>query len=144
MGTVFLHSYILFFFIISFLLPATFLLLMPRALPQDTQDSIKPALMSNRNPKDIAGEFGIHPKTVRRYRNKLFAPMVPATRGRHILVSSAMNEYVKLLLIKGALKIAKNVRRMLMRFGYSMSYRSAINVLVSMIFDARRKKMLSF
>ena len=66
--------------------------------------------------------------------------MVPATRGRHILVSSAMNEYVKVLLIKGALKIAKNVHRMLMRFGYSMSYRSAINVLVSMGFHARRKK----
>ncbi|KAG1167833.1 hypothetical protein G6F71_009374 [Rhizopus microsporus] len=113
---------------------------MPRALPQDTQDSIKSALMSNRSPKDIVGEFGIHPKTVGRYRNKLFAPMVPATRGRHILVSSATKEYVKVVLIKGALKIAKNVHRMLMRFGYSMSYRSAINVLVSMIFYARRKK----
>ncbi|KAG0762216.1 hypothetical protein G6F22_017534 [Rhizopus arrhizus] len=90
---------------------------MPRALPQDTQDSIKSALMSNRSPKDIAGEFGIHPKTVRRYRNKLFAPMVPATRGRHILVSSAMNEYVKVLLIKGALKTAKDAHRMLMRLG---------------------------
>ncbi|KAG0750211.1 hypothetical protein G6F40_014280 [Rhizopus arrhizus] len=76
--------------------------------------------MSNRSPKDIAGEFGIHPKTVRRYRNKLFGPMVPATRG--------------------ALKIAKNVHRMLMRFGYSMPYRSAINVLVSISFYARRKK----
>ncbi|KAG0765533.1 hypothetical protein G6F22_017999 [Rhizopus arrhizus] len=54
---------------------------MPRALPQVTQDSIKSALMSNRRPKDIAGEFGIDPKTVRRYRNKLFGPMVPATRG---------------------------------------------------------------
>ncbi|KAG0927472.1 hypothetical protein G6F30_012703 [Rhizopus arrhizus] len=90
---------------------------MPRALPQDTQDSIKSALMSNRSPKDIVGEFGIHPKTVRRYRNKLFAPMVPATHGRHVLVSSAMKEYIKVLLIKGALKTAKNVHRMLMRFG---------------------------
>ncbi|KAG0929416.1 hypothetical protein G6F63_011793 [Rhizopus arrhizus] len=103
---------------------------MPRALPQDTQDSIKSALMSNRRPKDIAGEFGIHPKTVRRYRNKLFAPMVPATRGRHILVSSATNEYIKALLIKGALKAAKDAHRMIMRLGYSMPYRSAINVLV--------------
>ncbi|KAG0970522.1 hypothetical protein G6F29_014220 [Rhizopus arrhizus] len=110
---------------------------MPRALPQDTQDSIKSALMSNRSPKDIAGEFGIHPKTVRRYRNKLFAPMVPATHGRHVLVSSAMKEYIKVLLIKGALKTAKNAHRMLMRLGYSMSYRSAINVLVSMGFHAR-------
>ena len=93
MGAVFLHSYN-FFFIIFFLLSATFLLLMPRALPQDTQDSIKSALMSNRSPEDIAGEFGIHSKTVRRYRNKLFAPVVPATRGRHILVSCAMNEYI--------------------------------------------------
>ncbi|KAG0760114.1 hypothetical protein G6F62_013820 [Rhizopus arrhizus] len=114
---------------------------MPRALPQDTQDSIKPALMSNRNPKDIAGEFGIHPKTVRRYRNKLFAPMVPATRGRHILVSSATMEYIKELLIKGALKTAKNVYWMLMRLGYTMSYRSAINVLVSMSFHARQVNM---
>ncbi|EIE90457.1 hypothetical protein RO3G_15168 [Rhizopus delemar RA 99-880] len=68
---------------------------MPRALPQDTQDSIKSALMSNRSSKDIAGEFGIHPKTVRRYRNKLFGPTVPARRGRHILVSSATKEYIK-------------------------------------------------
>ncbi|KAG0778645.1 hypothetical protein G6F18_013025 [Rhizopus arrhizus] len=113
---------------------------MPRALPQGMQDSIKSALMSNRRPKDIAGEFGIHPKTVRRYRNKLFAPMVPATRGRHILVSSATKEYVKVLLIKGVLKTAKDAHRMLMRLGYSMSYRSAINVLVSMGFHARRKK----
>ncbi|KAG0974109.1 hypothetical protein G6F29_012422 [Rhizopus arrhizus] len=113
---------------------------MPRALPQVTQDSIKSALMSNRRPKDIAGEFGIDPKTVRRYRNKLFGPMVPATRGRHILVSSATKEYIEVLLIKGALKIAKDAHRMLMRFGYSMSYRSAINVLVSKIFYARRKK----
>ncbi|KAG0977614.1 hypothetical protein G6F28_012355 [Rhizopus arrhizus] len=96
--------------------------------------------MSNRSPKDIVGEFGIHPKTVRRYRNKLFGPMVPATRGRHILVSSATKEYIEVLLIKGALKIAKDAHRMLMRFGYSISYRSAINVLVSMIFYARRKK----
>ncbi|KAG1248815.1 hypothetical protein G6F57_020233 [Rhizopus arrhizus] len=110
---------------------------MPRALPQDTQDSIKSALMSNRSPKDIVGEFGIHPKTVRRYKNKLFAPMVPATHGRHVLVSSAMKEYIKVLLIKGALKTAKNAHRMLMRLGYSMSYRSAINVLVSMGFHAR-------
>ncbi|KAG1142773.1 hypothetical protein G6F36_015512 [Rhizopus arrhizus] len=113
---------------------------MPRALPQDTQDSIKSALMSNRSPKDIAGEFDIHPKTVRRYRNKLFGPTVPARRGRHTLVSSATKEYIKVLLIKGALKTAKDVHRMLMRLGYSMSYRSAINTLVSMGFHARRKK----
>ncbi|KAG1135289.1 hypothetical protein G6F38_012907 [Rhizopus arrhizus] len=81
---------------------------MPRALPQDTQDSIKSALMSNRSPKDIAGELGVHPKTVRRYRNKLFGPMVPATRGRHTLVSSATKEYIKVLLIKGAPKTAKD------------------------------------
>ncbi|KAG1135283.1 hypothetical protein G6F37_014005 [Rhizopus arrhizus] len=89
---------------------------MPRALPQDIQDSIKSALMNNRSPEDIAGEFGIHPKTVRRYRNKLFGPMVPATRG--------------------ALKTAKDVHRMLIQLEYSMSYRSAINVLVSMDFHA--------
>ncbi|KAG1135503.1 hypothetical protein G6F37_013949 [Rhizopus arrhizus] len=113
---------------------------MPRALPQDTQDSIKSALMSNRSPKDIAGELGVHPKTVRRYRNKLFGPMVPATRGRHTLVSSATKEYIKVLLIKGAPKTAKDVHRMLIQLGYSMSYRSAINVLVSMDFYSRRKK----
>ncbi|KAG0901251.1 hypothetical protein G6F33_013035 [Rhizopus arrhizus] len=73
--------------------------------------------MSNRSPKDIVREFGIHPKTVRRYRNKLFAPMVPARRGRHILVSSATKEYIKVLLVKGALKTAKDVHRMLMQLG---------------------------
>ncbi|KAG0731940.1 hypothetical protein G6F57_020191 [Rhizopus arrhizus] len=83
---------------------------MPRALPQDTQDSIKSALMSNRSPKDIAGEFGIYPKTVRRYRNKPFGPMLPATRDRHVLVSSATKEYIKVLQIKGALKTAKDVQ----------------------------------
>ncbi|KAG1177872.1 hypothetical protein G6F35_016350 [Rhizopus arrhizus] len=62
---------------------------MPRALPQVTQDSIKSALMSNRRPKDIAGEFGIDPKTVRRYRNKLFGPMVPATRDSQGCTSDA-------------------------------------------------------
>ena len=87
---------------------------MPSALPQDTQDSIKSALMSNRSPKDIVGEFGIRPKTVGSYRNKLFGPMVSATRGRHILVSSATKEYVKVLLIKGVLKTAKDAHRMLM------------------------------
>ncbi|KAG1276324.1 hypothetical protein G6F66_012569 [Rhizopus arrhizus] len=96
--------------------------------------------MSNRSPKDIAGEFGIHPKTVRRYRNKLFGPMVPSTRSRHILVSSATNEYIEVLLIKGALKTAKDAHLMLMRLGCSMPYRSAINLLVSMSFYARRKK----
>ncbi|KAG1134570.1 hypothetical protein G6F37_012646 [Rhizopus arrhizus] len=90
---------------------------MLRALPQDTQDSIKSALMSNRSPKDIVGKFGIHPKTVRRYRNKLFGPMVPATRGRHTLVSSATKEYIMVLLIKGALKTAKDVHRMLIQLG---------------------------
>ncbi|KAG1136295.1 hypothetical protein G6F37_013572 [Rhizopus arrhizus] len=90
---------------------------MLRALPQGTQDSIKSALMSNRIPKDIAGELGVHPKTVRRYRNKLFGPMVPATRGRHTLVSSATKEYIMVLLIKGALKTAKDVHRMLIQLG---------------------------
>ncbi|KAG1131129.1 hypothetical protein G6F37_013379 [Rhizopus arrhizus] len=92
---------------------------MPLALPQDTQDSINSALINNRSAEDIAGEFGIYLKTVRRYRNKLFGPMVPARRGRPILVSSATKEYIKVLLIKGALKTAKDVHRMLMRFGYS-------------------------
>ncbi|KAG1061900.1 hypothetical protein G6F42_027557 [Rhizopus arrhizus] len=100
--------------------------------------------MSNRSPKDIVGEFGIRPKTVGSYRNKLFGPMVSATRGRHILVSSATKEYVKVLLIKGVLKTAKDAHRMLMRLGYSMSYRSAINVLVSMSSYARRKKRQPF
>ncbi|KAG1165831.1 hypothetical protein G6F35_018548 [Rhizopus arrhizus] len=67
---------------------------MPRALPQDTQDSIKSALMSNRSPKDIVGEFGIHPKTVRRYRNKLFAPMVPATHDSQECTSDAHATWV--------------------------------------------------
>ncbi|KAG1246188.1 hypothetical protein G6F65_020817 [Rhizopus arrhizus] len=77
---------------------------MPRALPQDTQDSIKSALMSNRSPKDIVGEFGIHPKTVGRYRNKLFAPMVPATRGRHTVGGLIVPVFQHFLLL--TLKVA--------------------------------------
>ncbi|KAG1167697.1 hypothetical protein G6F71_009428 [Rhizopus microsporus] len=58
---------------------------MPRVLPEDTQNNIKSALMNNRTPEDIASELDIHPRTVRRYRKKLFGPKTPKTRTREVV-----------------------------------------------------------
>ena len=113
---------------------------MPRVLHEDTQNNIKSALMNNRTPEDIASELDMHPRTVRGYRKKLFGPKTPKTRTRHTLVSSATKEYIKVLLVRGHLKTAREVHRTLMELGYSMAYRSATNVLKSMGFHARRKK----
>ena len=70
----------------------------------------------------------------------MFGSKTPKTRTRHTFVSSATKEYIKVLLVRGHLKTAKEVHRTLMELGYSMTYRSATNVLKPMGFHARRKK----
>jgi transposase len=108
-------------------------------LTEALQNNINSAILSRRAPEDIASEFGVNPTTVRRYARKLGQNHSSNKGGRPTIVSLRTKKYIKLSIIRGHLRTAKEVHRQLLEFGYHMSYRSAINVLKSMNFFAARK-----
>lgn len=112
---------------------------MPRRLTETLQNDINSAVLSRRSPEDIASELGVHPTTVRRYARKLGQNQPISKGGRPTIVSLRTKKYIKLSVIRGHLRTAREVHRQLLEFGYNMSYSSAINVLKSMNFFAARK-----
>ena len=113
---------------------------MPKSLSQDMRNDIRSALLNSREPKDIANDLGIHASTVRRYRKRFFPQQSPLPAGRRTIVSDVDKQYIKILIIRGQLKTAKEVHKKLTELGHSLSYSSAVNVLKSMNFHAKLKK----
>ncbi|KAG1038407.1 hypothetical protein G6F43_012693 [Rhizopus delemar] len=113
---------------------------MPSALSPGTQDNLKSALYSNRTVADISAKLHIHPSTVYRYAKKLKVNISSSRLGRPPIVPDATKNYIKIQIIRGQLQTAKDVYRLLLELEFSISYRSAVNVLKSMNFHAKLKK----
>lgn len=113
---------------------------MPKRLSADKQDSIHSALLENRTPEDIADELGIGSRTVRRYAARMIPDRQKNPGGRRHIVPNGTKKYIRLLVIRGHLRTAKEVHLKLQQLGYSISYSSTTNVLKSMNFHARIKK----
>ena len=113
---------------------------MPKRLTAETQDSIKSALLDNRTPEDIADELGISSRTVRTYAARMIPDRQKNPGGRRHIVPNGTKKYIRLLVIRGHLRTAKEVHLKLQQLGYSISYSSTRNVLKSMNFHARIKK----
>jgi len=117
---------------------------MPKQLSADCQISIRAALLRGETKKSIAQRFGVHVNTVRRYHNKFEPDRVRATRGRPSKIPSSTQLYLKVKVLTGTLKTAKDVHKKLEELGYPVSYQSAINTLKSLGFHAAIKKKKPF
>ncbi|KAG1269945.1 hypothetical protein G6F66_013922 [Rhizopus arrhizus] len=83
---------------------------------------------------DVASRLGVTYATVNNYANKFFPNRQRGLGGRPMVVSAQTKRFIKLQVVQGQLKTARKVHDKLMELGYSISYKTAINVLKSMNF----------
>ena len=115
-------------------------IIMPKSIPTEKQIDIKDAVLNNRRTEDIANEHHVHSTTVRRYARKFFPQRSHLHAGRPAIVPDATKQYIKLRVITGHLTTAKEAFMELGKLGYSLTYRSVVNMLKSMNFHAKLKK----
>ena len=116
---------------------------MPKRLSNEKVNNLKPALNEPTSAYDIAKETGVHKSTVSSYFRRLFSNRTIGSSGRPALVSKVTKRLSKRKFVEGVLNTAKEVCRDLGRFGYDISYQSAIKVLKSMEFhfSIEKKKL---
>ncbi|KAG0733768.1 hypothetical protein G6F57_016324 [Rhizopus arrhizus] len=107
---------------------------MPKSLSADIKSDIKSALLAGKDSMDVANRFGITYATVNNYANKFFPNRQRGLGGRPMVVSAQTKRFIKLQVVQGQLKTAREVHDKLMELGYSISYKTAIKVLKSMNF----------
>jgi hypothetical protein len=112
---------------------------MPKALPFHIQNDIKSAIAAGRESSDIAQELGITYATVNKYANKYFPAREKSKGGRPAVITARTKNYVRIQVLQGHLRTAKEVHQTLLDLGYAISYRGAINMLNSMNFFAAIK-----
>ncbi|KAG0972999.1 hypothetical protein G6F29_013118 [Rhizopus arrhizus] len=88
---------------------------MPKPLSADIKNDIKSAQLAGKVSMDVANRLAL----------RMQRPMV---------VSAQTKRFIKLQVVQGQLKTARKVHDKLMELGYSISYKTAINVLKSMNF----------
>ncbi|KAG0905317.1 hypothetical protein G6F33_012262 [Rhizopus arrhizus] len=72
--------------------------------------------------------------TINNYAIKFFPNRQRGLGGRPMVVSAQTKRFIKLQVVQGQLKTARKVHDKLMELGYSISYKTAINVVKSMNF----------
>ncbi|KAG0781346.1 hypothetical protein G6F21_011690 [Rhizopus arrhizus] len=107
---------------------------MPKSLSADIKNDIKSALLAGKDSMDVASRLGVTYATVNNYANKFFPNRQRGLGGRPMVVSAQTKRFIKLQVVQGQLKAAREVHDKLMELGYSISYKTAINVLKSMNF----------
>ncbi|KAG1250414.1 hypothetical protein G6F65_018747 [Rhizopus arrhizus] len=107
---------------------------MPKSLSADIKNDIKSALLAGKDSMDVASRLGVTYATVNNYANKFFPNRQRGLGGRPMVVSAQTKRFIKIQVVQGQLKTAREVHDKLMELGYSVSYKTAINVLKSMNF----------
>ncbi|KAG0804698.1 hypothetical protein G6F20_012491 [Rhizopus arrhizus] len=107
---------------------------MPKSLSADIKNDIKSALLAGKDSMDVASRLGVTYATVNNYANKFFPNRQRGLGGRPMVVSAQTKRFIKIQVVQGQLKTAREVHDKLMELGYSISYKTAINVLKSMNF----------
>ncbi|KAG1016303.1 hypothetical protein G6F26_012637 [Rhizopus arrhizus] len=90
---------------------------MPKPLSADIKNDIKSAQLAGKVPMDVANRLGLRMQRLITMRS-----------------SFSLTDSVDLVVVQGQLKTARKVHDKLMELGYSISYKTAINVLKSMNF----------
>ncbi|KAG0928478.1 hypothetical protein G6F32_012563 [Rhizopus arrhizus] len=90
---------------------------MPKSLSADIETDIKSALLAGKDSMDVANRFKVRMQQLISMRT-----------------SFPLSDSVDLVVVQGQLKTAREVHDKLMELGYSLSYKTAINVLKSMNF----------
>ncbi|KAG0755792.1 hypothetical protein G6F57_011918 [Rhizopus arrhizus] len=104
---------------------------MPKSLSADSKNDIKSAILAGKDSMDVANRFWVTYATVNNYANKFFPHRQPGLGGRPIVVSAQTKKFIKLQVVQDQLKTAMEVHDKLMELGYSISYKTAINILKS-------------
>ncbi|EIE77247.1 hypothetical protein RO3G_07683 [Rhizopus delemar RA 99-880] len=112
---------------------------MPKSLSADIKNDIKSAILAGKGSMEIANRFRVTYATVNNYANKFFPNRQRRLGGRPMVVSAQTKRFIKLQVLQGQLKTAREVHGKLMELGYYISYKTAINVLKSMNFFAAIK-----
>ncbi|KAG1531787.1 hypothetical protein G6F51_013384 [Rhizopus arrhizus] len=112
---------------------------MPKSLSADIKNDIKSALLAGKDSMEVANRFRVTYATVNNYANKFFPNRQRRLGGRPMVVSAQTKRFIKLQVLQGQLKTAREVHGKLMELGYYISYKTAINVLKSMNFFAAIK-----
>ncbi|KAG0753569.1 hypothetical protein G6F24_012917 [Rhizopus arrhizus] len=107
---------------------------MPKPLSADIKNDIKSAQLAGKVSMDVASRLGVTYATVNNYANKFFPNRQRGLGGRPMVVSAQTKRFIKLQVVQGQLKTARKVHDKLMELGYSISYKTAINVVKSMNF----------
>ncbi|KAG1316844.1 hypothetical protein G6F62_013245 [Rhizopus arrhizus] len=104
---------------------------MPKSLSADIKNDIKSALLAGKDSMDVANRLGVTYATVNNYANKFFPNRQRGLGGRPMVVSAQTKRFIKIQVVQGQLKTAREVHDKLMELGYSISYKTAINILKS-------------
>ncbi|KAG0735302.1 hypothetical protein G6F57_015535 [Rhizopus arrhizus] len=107
---------------------------MPKSLSADIKNDIKSALLARKDSIDVVNRFGVTYATVNNYANKFFPHRQPGLGGRPMVVSAQTKRFIKLQVVQGQLKTAREVHDKFMELEYFISYKAAIKVLKSMNF----------
>ncbi|KAG0928565.1 hypothetical protein G6F57_015549 [Rhizopus arrhizus] len=107
---------------------------MPKSLSADIKNDLKSALFARKVFMDVVNCFGVTYVTVNNYTNKCFPHRQRGLGGRPIVVSAQTKKFIKLQVVQGQLKSAREVHDKLMELEYFISYKTAIKVLKSMNF----------
>ncbi|KAG1295264.1 hypothetical protein G6F64_013341 [Rhizopus arrhizus] len=107
---------------------------MPKPLSADIKNDIKSAQLAGKVSMDVASRLGVTYATVNNYANKFFPNRQRGLGSRPMVVSAQAKRFIKIQVVQGQLKTARKVHDKLMELGYSISYKTAINVLKSMNF----------
>ncbi|KAG0861567.1 hypothetical protein G6F16_013176 [Rhizopus arrhizus] len=107
---------------------------MPKPLSADIKNDIKSAQLAGKVSMDVASRLGVTYATVNNYANKFFPNRQRGLGSRPMVVSAQAKRFIKIQVVQGQLKTARKVHDKLMELGYSISYKTAINVVKSMNF----------
>ena len=119
---------------------------MTRALSVELQSDIKASMINGMSTTMISEKFGVSRSVLSKYRQKWFPDEPRNPGGRPVVVGVKSKSLVRRLLLEGSLLTACDAHKKFLSLGYSLGYKTTLNVLKSMGFHSRikqRKPMIS-
>lgn len=113
---------------------------MTRALPVGVQMDLKNLLMNDVPMVTISKRLGVSKGVISKYANKWFPNRDCNQAGRPVIVADASKSLVRRKVLSGALLTAQDVHKELLQLGYTLTAKTAGNVLKSMNFFSAIKK----
>ena len=119
---------------------------MTRALSVELQSDIKASIINGMSTIMISEKFGVSRGVLSKYRQKWFPDELRNPGDWPVIVGVKSKSLVHQLLLEGSLLTACDAYKKFLSLGYSLGYKTTLNVLKSMGFHSRikqRKPMIS-